>query len=878
METHISTLLVLLMLASACSGGNGGVGEVEADLEWPPRATVHFDGFGILHADCETDEDCAMVLGYHHAQDRFVQMDIRRRFATGRLADLVARPIAEALEIADVAAETRALFSTRSGQPAEQFVFEQSSDKTVALLTAYSAGVNAWIADAKAGRNGATFPVEFSNVLLSYTVDEVPTWTPQDSLATVLALIENLTNEENSQVAAGVARERIGDDLKFADLYSRQPLKPSSVLPPGEFVWPNPSNLSPKRQVFPDRPRLPAGRALDQLHQRLERRQALSRLLLGQGFRGDQIGSNSWVVAPSRSRSGNALFSNDPHLSLTQPTTWYIAHVDAKTNGTGDIHAAGLTFAGLPWVITGQNEHVVWGSTTASLDHSDIYIDELATNEDGTPIGIVIDDQVREFIEVPFDVVFDDGSVDTRTLRFVAERGAVREIDLENGVAITLRWTGNDADTDQEFPTALSTAASVEEARQAFEAVTTIGQCFAVIDIDGNIGWFPYNRLPRRDWATDVAGGAASWLPLDGRGNFEWEAFFSLSELPQSVNPERGYIANGNNDLTGALFDGDATNEGPPLQTEAAQGFRHARIAERIEAIGDQHDVASMEALVGDVYSLIGADMTPAVLAIANDTQTVLSENAEKVVNALSAWDYECPTGLEGTDPELSPLSPDVALLESSSGCAAFHVAVAELGAAITDDEGARRLSGPSFAAYHSIVDPTQLTAGDVYWDDTTTEAVETKYDIVGAALDTAGSRLVGALGTDEGRWAWGRLHAVQLRSDLSVFGISDYDNPPNGGIGFANDGGLYTVDVANPNSELRQLRGASARLVCEGLPTGPSCSIQLPGGQSSDPNSANYEDLLVNWLSNTSVPLVFDIEEAAASAVRSIDYRTATP
>ena len=123
--------------------------QAEPDLDWPPNATAYFDEYGVLNADCATDEDCAMVLGYYHAADRFVQMDFRRRFATGRLTDIMDKAVAQVFGVAEIAAQARALFSTRDGRPLDEFALEQASTKTVEMLEAYSAGVNQWIDDVR---------------------------------------------------------------------------------------------------------------------------------------------------------------------------------------------------------------------------------------------------------------------------------------------------------------------------------------------------------------------------------------------------------------------------------------------------------------------------------------------------------------------------------------------------------------------------------------------------------------------------------------------------------------------------------------------------------------------------------------------------------
>ena len=887
----------VMCLALACFGcGDSSDGPTEpVALEWPPAATVYFDEKGVFNADCDTDEDCAMALGYHHAFDRFVQLDIRRRFATGRLSDVVNKELLESLDLLDPLIETsaasRALYSTRDGVPTEESLLAQASPKVLSMLEAYSVGVNQWIADVRAGRNGAVFPREFESPILAYTAADIPEWTPADSLATVLLLVEDLTNDESSAVREGAARARINNDLWFSDMYSRRRLNDSTILEPGTFpAGGATAALQVKRNETAAGAPLNAGPALLRLQARLEQTASIRSMLFGRGSTRDERGSNNWAISPRLTVDGNALLSNDPHLDMAQPSVFYVVHLDAKTNGDGEIHTAGYTFPGLPWVLIGQNEDIAWGATTTSFDQSDVYIEELVMDGD-TPTGVMFNGEPVDFIRRTFTVAFNDGTSVERELLFLPQHGAVRELDVENGVAITLRWSGNDLTTDAEFPIGMALATSVEEARDLGVAnSTSLGQNWVIADRAGNIGWFPYNRVPKRDWATNIDGPAPPWLPLDGRGQFEWTEFFELSELPQAFNPEAGYIATANNDMAGYLIDGDPTNDATPvLQSWAVAGYRHAQIVRLLEAEGDQHTLDTMLDTVSNVDSLIGEDMVPGIVEIANDDMTTLSEEARKVVNALESWDFRCPTGLDGTNAELSPLTTVEADLLSAAGCAAFHAVIIELNRAMVGDENDPEGEldppltpplgrGPNFATFYCVVDPTQLAAGPVYWDDITTQQTENRFDIMAAVLDTAGNRLIDELGEqDETRWAWGRLHGLVLVSDLSGLSavFEAFNNPPTGEPLFANDGGLFTVDVANPDPDFVQRAGPAFRHTCELFSTGPSCVYQLAGGQSADINSPNYEDLLVDYyLPNEPLPLPFDIAEAAANAARTIDYR----
>ena len=851
----------------------------EPDLEWPPNATAYFDQYGILNADCATDEDCAMVLGYYHAADRFVQMDFRRRFATGRLTEIMDKAVAQVFGVAEIAAQSRALFSTRDGQPVEDFVLEQASDKTVAMLEAYSAGVNQWIDEVRNGQNDAVFPREFEGFPFTYGPEDVPEWRPTDSIAAVLAAIDRESNLEEFEVRAGLARVELEDDDRFFDLWATRPLE-SSILPPG---WMPPSDTqepSAKQAPLAAEPHpgesLPAGPALRRLEHRLERTGEIFHSLLGTSVGG---GSNNWVIAPSRSETGKALLAYDPHLALTQPTENYFAHLDAKTNGSGQIHTAGATSPALPWVLSGQNENIAWGSTRTFLDMSDLYIEQLVKDADGNPMGVMFQNEVVPFTRVAFTVTFNDGSTEDHELLFVPHHGAVREIDLDNDVAIALRWTGNDTDTDMEYPGALNAAGTVLEARTALENSTTRGGSFVVIDTEGNIGWFPYNRVPKRTWATDLLGDASPMLPLDGRCEtpdrcYEWTEYFDYAELPQALNPSEGFIVTANNDMTGHLFDADPTNDGyAPLQSLVVPGFRHARIVDLIGSIGSEHTTTTMHQIQHDLYSLIGELELPTMLEIAESEMTTLTEPGQKILRALKAWELTCPTGVSGyyTD---SPLKDDPQELGEASGCAAYHAARAKC------DLTPKHQPAPytQWMFFYSLYDPSRLRAGDVYWDDPATPETETKYQVIGECFDEAGRLLMDelGLGDDETKWAWGRVQGMVLSSDLSSFGITAYSNPPPGEPLFANAGGVVTVSPTNPaleSSGFVQRAGSMQRLICEALPTGPSCTLEVPGGQSGHIDSPNYDDLLFKYLDGEPIDLVFDINEAKANAVRTVTF-----
>src|SRR5690606_17716219 len=107
-------VFTLLSLAG-CKSDDGREGPIPG-LEG--EVVARLDAEGMLHLECETDADCASALGFFHARDRFYQMDVRRRFATGRLGTLAGGLVT------DIDVENRHLFSDREGNWAEERLLE----------------------------------------------------------------------------------------------------------------------------------------------------------------------------------------------------------------------------------------------------------------------------------------------------------------------------------------------------------------------------------------------------------------------------------------------------------------------------------------------------------------------------------------------------------------------------------------------------------------------------------------------------------------------------------------------------------------------------------------------------------------------------------
>lgn len=833
--------------SSSSSGGGGGAGgegggapEGIAIPGMEGAVTVTIDEHGVHHLACETDDDCFAALGWFHAQNRFFFMDFVRNLVRGSLGGLVkAGPV-----VLERDYENRRFFATREGEPLEQALYDQASDRVKGHLDAYTRGVNAWIGDMREGRNGATLTTEYDfNLIVKEAIRD---WEPADSAAVGLYVMNDLSN--NSAGELETARVAPAFDPTFAsDLFATDSVFDAFTVQGAPPPVGGGSTTAFDR-LLGARPLL-ASAAEQMLN-----------LAAGKLKVPGESGSNNWLVAPERSATGNPLVANDPHLLLTNPSIWFPAEIDAKSGGDGDYHMAGGTFPGLPAVMVGQNESIAWGVTTVYWDLADVYVEELTA--DGSAVLFEGDEVPIVEREYEFANVL-TGASETRTFRWVPHHGPIIEEDLDAGTAITVRWRGHDGGNDLDAFFAVGRASTVDEVRTGLaENVTSANQNFIVADVDGNVGWFPYSRVPARPWASPEL---PPWLPLPGDGSAEWGDPVPMDELPQLVNPTSGVIATANQDLTGAASDGDPTNDGQAaIQARVrGDGTRQQRILDLLEEGGDEHTIDTMTAIQGDTFSLYGEMVTPLLLEAAAAME--LDADQQALVDALEAWDFTCPTGLATSDPS-GEGSDDPEETAASIGCTAFHVAwLGVVEEAMRDEiEAAGLVYGTdlvgSTLVARAFTEPDDLATGEALWDDVNTDVVETRLDVAARAVTRAAIAFA-ALGDADDR-RWGRVHTLSLRSIYDNFGVTEYNDGPH-----AAPGGINTVNVANPG--IRPLpesgapsfpfaSGPSIRLVSEVTAEGPQMSLQLPGGADLHRESDFYNNLLPSWLVNEPVPFLF--------------------
>lgn len=824
---------------------------------------VIFDDLGFPHVYAPSVEAAIFTQGYLTAASRFWQMDVFRRVAEGRLSELFGRLTFES----DVGMRTA--FTTRDGSRIEEALWEhiQEVDSEVAgVLQAYSDGVNAWLADLRAGRNGAELPPEYTDgILVNESAATLDDWRPQDSLAIARLQAWSLSDSRAAEISFARTASLLPDNL-FRDVFRAAPADPATTLPEANTPRQRSSQAAPVAHRAPEN--LPPADLLDEIVAVLERANAFNPLAAS----GD-VGSNNWIVAPELSESGHAMLANDPHLALFNPPIWHVIHLDA---GDG-LAVNGVIFPGLPGVILGHNDHGAWGGTVAVFDVTDVYIEEVTTPPDypASPRTVLFNGE-----QVPVLRIEESFAIKGRpnpfvqVIEVVPHHGPmVPDPNLNDsivGIAATgmsFRWTGHEMSNDPRFLFDLQRARNVDDFRAALSNFAVGAQNWIWADIEGNIAYFAKAFIPQRP------AGVIPWFPLDGTGSAEWLAdeegkpiWLPDDKIPQATNPPAGFLATANNDQIGNTLDNDPLNDEIYLTRSAADGFRQGRILEMFHESLQEGPLsaADMMRFQYDHKSKEAERLVPFLLAAAVNRPDLVSDAMADALDRLRAWGEDKPGSpaydtASGVDPadfrdDIAPRATPVSDEERADAVATsiFVGWQTRLGRMVfADDFAGTGVGHPGGddavkGLLHILENIDRTDPGFIVhtkgpngesslWDDRNTPEVETRDEILLGALDRGLEFLTTTFGTsDPAAWLWGAIHQVNFQHFVGQAGSPIYDLGP-----FPAPGARSTVNPAGYSLNANQFRfsgGPSKRFVAVLDPDGVRGFNALPGGNHGNP------------------------------------------
>ncbi len=515
-------------------------------------------------------------------------------------------------------------------------------------------------------------------------------------------------------------------------------------------------------------------------------------------------GSNNWTISGKLTSSGKPLLANDPHRVIALPALRYLVHLVAPG---WDVIGAGEP--GLPGVALGHNQHIAWGFTIFGLDQQDLYVEELSPSD---PLAYQTN-HGWEHMRVERETFAIKGGPSVQVDLQFTRHGPVLWRDGKR--ALALRWVGTEAGTAGYLGSlAVDRAQNWQEFESAMERWKVPSENIVYADTNGNIGEHSTGLVPiRKNWT--------GLLPAPGWGGYEWGGYLPVAELPHQLNPSAGFIATANHKMI---------PEGFPHQVgfEWAAPFRFQRITELLSQTGDRGhklDLADMQHLQNDVVSVPARTLLQLL-------KSAGTQNPDPARDLLVRW--------------------NAALERDSAAAALYEIWLPKLRRAV-----ARKAELPTTSGLLGEWSLTQVllhleNPGRELFGDQPTVARDR---LLLETLHDAWLQMQQLQGADPAKWSWGALHTIEFRHALDrlagATALLDLGPAARPGDGF-------TVNATSfEGGSFQQQGGASYREILDASNWDHSLAVSTPG-QSGQPGSPHYSDLLPLWKEGDYFPLLY--------------------
>jgi penicillin amidase len=772
------------------------------------------DSSGVPHIYANSPEDLFEAQGFVAAQDRFYEMDFRRHVAAGRLSEL----------FGEAQVSTDAYVRTLGWRRTAEQELRLLSSSTRRYLDAYAAGVNSYLR----GRSPAELSLEYRLLGIQGLRTAPEEWTAADSLSWLKVMAWELGSNLDLEATRAQLSATLGPD-RTAELFPAYPLAGLDPILGGGTVRGRAFDADAGR-VSP-RP-APAGLSRAELQAAqapLARAVETDRTLpdvLGTADAAGGIGSNSFVVAGSRTASGKAILSNDPHLATSIPSTFAPVGLHCRVLSKAcPFDVSGFSLAAMPGVVIGHNTAIAWALTTSYADVQDLYLEQV----EGETVRRGL---AYEPLELRTEEIRVRGEDQPRALRIRSSRhgpllsdvseelqrmGASRGAAGGTGYAVSLSWTGATPGRSMDAVLDLNRAQDFPQFRAAMALLSAPSQNLLYADVAGNIGYQLPGDIP-------VRGRGDGRLPSPGWDeSYDWTGRIPFAELPYVYNPPSGYLVAANQQVIGRQYP-------YPVGSEFSYGWRSQQIRDRlVEAPPLTLDAA--EQIFYDDTVRPAARLVPALLRVRVDDPWVAEGQ-----RTLVGWDYSASAG---------------------SAPAAFYNVVVHNILKLTFRDQLPQDQWPSGGdRWYAVVDGLLDDSDNPWWDDVGTDRRERRDDILLAAMTSARAEITSLMSRDTDGWRWGHLHQARLESQTlgrsgvgvveALFNRGRY--PVGGGPGVVNAQGYddllgYQVTTAPTMRMLVDLGNLDAsRWVNQ-------------SGVSGHAFHSHYDDQTELWATNRMLP-----------------------
>ncbi|EAR01533.1 penicillin acylase family protein [Maribacter sp. HTCC2170] len=750
-------LAIVVVIAGVSINSLAPTYEGQKDLSGlSSESEVYFDTYGVPHIYAQNETDAFRTLGYVHAQDRLWQMEVLRRIGTGRLSEVFGSKMLN----------TDKFFLSLGIDEATKTTVSQLNENSpmVRLSQAYLDGVNEFV------REGAT-PVEFYLTGLEkepFELEDIYNTVGYMAFSFAMAhktdpLISNIKDKLG---AAYLEDLEIDVDTKTEWIQNHKEQKSDSIL----------NDIT---AMVSD--------ALGELSLPLFE------------------GSNSWVIAPEKTKNGKVIFANDPHIGFSQPSVWYEAHIS-----TPNYEKYGYHLGGVPFPLLAHDRKLAYGMTMFENDDVDFFYEETHPTEKEKYKGkngwaayetVTKKIKIKDSIEYEFSY--------KKTEHGPILNGIADQIKGERPISMWWVYTQRENNV-MDALYGISHALNIDEFKSELPKIHAPGLNIMYGDAEGNVAWWATAQLYKDDNSANTKVVLKDSSDLNAP-----ERYLDFSENPQAINPPWKYVYSANNQpdsISGIQYPGYYLPEN-----------RAKRIVNLLEPKNDwaKEDV---EEMITDVTSAVNPNVVDDLSKLI-DVKS-LSEDYILKLDKLKAWNGEY---------KLNNVEPAI-----------YHRWIFFfLKNTFSDELGQEMFKQLLSTHLHKrMIAPMATKAESVWWDNTLTEdKIESKSQIVNGSFIEALESLEKDYGPNLNDWTWDKVHTIehphpigQVAALRSFFNVGPY--PIHGtrevinNLAFPYDEtGMYKVSA-----------GPSTRRVIDFSDVENSMSI-LPTGQSGNPFSEHYED-----------------------------------
>lgn len=746
------------------------------------KVEVVYDDLLVPHIFAENQEDAARVQGYVTAQHRLWQMDMTSRKASGRLSEVIGE---KTLRLDRLARRKGMVIAAEN-----DLIGWKKSPKTMALLQAYTDGVNAWVNQL----SPAEWPIEFK--LLNYAPEP---WTPLKVALVSEAMAETLCtwedDLESTNTLAALGRET------FDYLYPEWNPKQHPIIP-DTGQWADLHPLLPP-PFFAD-----STRSLGFMETEAPEEKYLSD--------GPIVGSNNWALSGAKTKSGKPILCNDPHLNLTLPSIWFQVQIH-----TPEANTYGVSLPGVPGVLIGFNENIAWGLTNVSHDVSDWYKIHWA-NAERSKYSI---DGEQKSVRFSYEKIGVKGQSDFMdTIRYTVFGPITYDFESENPLRdCALRWIAHDVPEQSTFDVflGLNTGKNYEAYKNALPGFDSPAQNFVFASRTGDIAIQTQGKYPVRG---DQQG---RFVQEGDRWANAWHSYIPSNQVPSMKNPSRGYVFSANQHSTPPSY--------PYYYLGNFEDWRSRRIHDRLEAMTNA-TVDSMKSMQLDNFSQRAADALPTMLRLLDRTQ--LDAEGKQMAEELARWNFRYESEL------LAPTLFDAWFDSCYTATWDEITALEKRGQSTVPTDDLLASKNQKIALLYPdawrFIEMMQTDSASVFFDHPATPFRETARDIVLESF-----KLTQAYFKEhpENRVAFGEHKGFVIKHLGQIDAFSRF------GIKL---GGHRTA----PNA-ISKANGPSWRMIVELGDVVRALGV-YPGGQSGNPGSRFYDNMVDTWANGNYYDLLF--------------------